>query len=134
MLLESPDLPAEVKAHRLAEVCGDELDSSAKLFLQALAEHNRLPLLPEVLTQFEDLKAKEEESIDVEVLSAFELTETQVEEIKSTLNKRFDKQINIESSVDKTLIGGAIIRAGDLVIDGSARGKLTKLADTLTRS
>ena len=58
----------------------------------------------------------------------------QVEEIKSTLNKRFDKQINIESSVDKTLIGGAIIRAGDLVIDGSARGKLTKLADTLTRS
>ena len=134
MLLESPDLPAEVKAHRLAEVCGDELDSSAKLFLQALAEHNRLPLLPEVLTQFEELKAKEEESIDVEVLSAFELTETQVEEIKSTLNKRFDKQINIESSVDKTLIGGAIIRAGDLVIDGSARGKLTKLADTLTRS
>ena len=128
------DLLAEVKAHRLAEVCGDELDSSAKLFLQALAEHNRLPLLPEVLTQFEELKAKEEESIDVEVLSAFELTETQVEEIKSTLNKRFDKQINIESSVDKTLIGGAIIRAGDLVIDGSARGKLTKLADTLTRS
>ena len=134
MLLESPDLPAEVKAHRLAEVCGDELDSSAKLFLQALAEHNRLPLLPEVLTQFEELKAKEEESIDVEVLSAFELTETQVEEIKSTLNKRFDKQINIESSVDKTLIGGAIIRAGDLVIDGSARGKLARLADTLTRS
>ena len=133
MLLESPDLPAEVKAHRLAEVCGDELDSSAKLFLQALAEHNRLPLLPEVLTQFEELKAKEEESIDVEVLSAFELTETQVEEIKSTLNKRFDKQINIESSVDKTQIGGAIIRAGDLVIDGSARGKLTKLADTLTK-
>ena len=127
-------MPAEVKAHRLAEVCGDELDSSAKLFLQALAEHNRLPLLPEVLMQFEELKAKEEESIDVEVLSAFELTETQVEEIKSTLNKRFDKQINIESSVDKTLIGGAIIRAGDLVIDGSARGKLTKLADTLTRS
>ena len=134
MLLESPDLPAEVKAHRLAEVCGDELDSSAKLFLQALAEHNRLPLLPEVLAQFEELKAREEESIDVEVLSAFELTETQVEEIKSTLNKRFDKQINIESSGDKTLIGGAIIRAGDLVIDGSARGKLTKLADTLTRS
>ena len=90
--------------------------------------------MPEVLTQFEELKAKEEESIDVEVLSAFELTETQVEEIKSTLNKRFDKQINIESSVDKMLIGGAIIRAGDLVIDGSARGKLTKLADTLTRS
>ena len=83
--------------------------------------------------QFEELKAKEEESLDVEVVSAFDLTESQAEDIKSTLNKKIDKQINIESSVDKTLIGGAIIRAGDLVIDGSARGKLTKLADTLTR-
>ena len=61
MLLESPELPAEAKAHRLAEVCGEDLDNSAKLFLQALAEHNRLPLLPEVLSQFEEIKAKEEE-------------------------------------------------------------------------
>ena len=134
MLLESPELPAEAKAHRLAEVCGEDLDSSAKLFLQALAEHNRLPLLPEVLSQFEELKAKEEESLDVEVVSAFDLTESQAEDIKSTLNKKFDKQINIEARVDNTLIAGAIIRAGDLVIDGSARGKLIKLADALTRS
>ena len=118
----------------LAEVCGEDLDNSAKLFLQALAEHNRLPLLPEVLSQFEELKAKEEESLDVEVVSAFDLTESQAEDIKSTLNKKFDKQINIEARVDKTLIAGAIIRAGDLVIDGSARGKLIKLADALTRS
>ena len=134
MLLESPEMPAEAKAHRLAEVCGEDLDNSARLFLQALAEHNRLPLLPEVLSQFEELKAKEEESIDVEVVSAFDLTESQAEDIKSTLNKKFDKQINIEARVDKTLIAGAIIRAGDLVIDGSARGKLIKLADALTRS
>ena len=134
MLLESPELPAEAKAHRLAEVCGEDLDNSAKLFLQALAEHNRLPLLPEVLSQFEELKAKEEESLDVEVVSAFDLTESQAEDIKSTLNKKFDKQINIEARVDNTLIAGAIIRAGDLVIDGSARGKLIKLADALTRS
>ena len=127
-------MPAEAKAHRLAEVCGEDLDNSAKLFLQALAEHNRLPLLPEVLSQFEELKAKEEESLDVEVVSAFDLTESQAEDIKSTLNKKFDKQINIEARVDKTLIAGAIIRAGDLVIDGSARGKLIKLADALTRT
>ena len=127
-------MPAEAKANRLAEVCGEDLDNSAKLFLQALAEHNRLPLLPEVLSQFEELKAKEEESLDVEVVSAFDLTESQAEDIKSTLNKKFDKQINIEARVDKTLIAGAIIRAGDLVIDGSARGKLIKLADALTRS
>ena len=134
MYLLKQALRPEAKAHRLAEVCGEDLDNSAKLFLQALAEHNRLPLLPEVLSQFEELKAKEEESLDVEVVSAFDLTESQAEDIKSTLNKKFDKQINIEARVDKTLIAGAIIRAGDLVIDGSARGKLIKLADALTRS
>ena len=133
MLLESPDLPAEVKAHRLAEVCGDELDSSANCFSRRLLSIIGYPFCLKCLRSLKSLKRKRKD-IDVEVLSAFELTETQVEEIKSTLNKRFDKQINIESSVDKTLIGGAIIRAGDLVIDGSARGKLTKLADTLTRS
>ncbi len=134
LLLESPELPADVKAHRLAEVCGDELDAPGKLFLQALAEHNRLPLLPEVFSQFELLKAKEEETLEVEVVSAFELTEGQSEEIKAVLKARFDKKISIEVNVDKGLIGGAIIRMGDLVIDGSARGKLTKLADTLTRN
>ena len=85
------------------------------------------------MSQFEELKAKEEESLDVEVVSAFDLTESQAEDIKSTLNKKFDKQINIETKVDKTLIGGAIIRAGDLVIDGSVSGTLIKLAVALTR-
>ena len=63
-----------------------------------------------------------------------ELTESQSEEIKNSLKARFDKEISIEAKVDESLIGGAIIRAGDLVIDGSARGKLTKLAETLTRN
>ena len=134
LLLESPEFPADVKAHRLSEVCGDELDGPGRLFLQALAEHNRLPLLPEILVQFELLKAKEEESLDVEVVSAMELTESQSEEIKNSLKARFDKEISIEAKVDESLIGGAIIRAGDLVIDGSARGKLTKLAEALTRN
>ena len=134
LLLESPELPAEAKAYRLGEVCGEEIDGSGKSFLQALAEHNRLPLLPEVSIQFEMLRAKEEESIEVEVISAFELTETQATQIKAVLKTRLEKEISIESKVDRGLIGGAIIRAGDLVIDGSAKGKLTKLAETLTRN
>ena len=68
------------------------------------------------------------------MVSAFELTQEQSEEIKAVLKARFDKEISIEAKVDKGLIGGAIIRAGDLVIDGSARGKLIKLAETLTRN
>ncbi len=134
LLLDSPDLPSSAKAFRLAEVCGDELDDRGKKFLQALAEHDRLTLVGEVREQFEILRAEEQKSLDVEVISAFDLTEAQSENLRAALNRKFEKDISIETRVDASLIGGAIVRAGDMVIDGSLRGKLNKLADTLTQA
>ena len=131
VLLESPDMPAQAKAFRLAEICGDELDDRGKKFLQSLADNDRLGLVDEIRAQFEILKAEEEKSLDVEVITAFELSEQQASALKSALNNKFQKEISIESRVDQGLIGGAIIRAGDVVIDGSVRGKLNKLAETL---
>ncbi len=131
VMLQSPDTPAQAKAFRLAEVCGDELDDRGKKFLQALADNDRLLLLSEIRNQYEELKAEEEKSLDVEVVSAYELSEAQSSALKNALNKKFEKEISIESRVDSSLIGGAIIRAGDVVIDGSVRGKLTKLTETL---
>ena len=133
LLLNSPDLPANAKAFRVAEVCGDELDDRGKKFLQALAEHDRLSIVGEVRDQFELLRAEELKSLDVEVISAYPMSEAQSEALKVALNRRFEKEISIESRVDESLIGGAIIRAGDMVIDGSVRGKLIKLADTLVQ-
>lgn len=133
-LLDTPDLPAVAKAFRLAELCGDELDDRGKKFLQALAEHDRLPLIDEVRSQFELLRAEEERSLEVEVITAYELTPEQSERLKQALNAKFNKDIAIESRVDASLIGGAVIRAGDTVIDGSVRGKLTKLVDTLVHT
>ncbi len=134
LLLDSPDLPSAAKAFRLAELCGDELDDRGKKFLQALADHDRLSMIGEIRDQFETLRAEEQKSLDVEVISAFELTEAQSESLKSALNRRFEKDITIETRVDASLIGGAIVRAGDMVIDGSLRGKLNKLADTLIQA
>lgn len=131
VLLDSPDMPATAKAFRLAEICGDELDDRGKKFLQALAEHDRLTLIGEIRTQFEELRAEEERSLDVQVVSAYAMTEAQSSQLASALNAKFAKDISIETSVDKSLIGGAIVRAGDVVIDGSVRGKLNKLAETL---
>ncbi len=131
-LLNSPDLPASAKAYRLGEVCGDELDDRGKKFLQALADHDRLPLVTEIREQFEALRAEEERSLDVEVVSAFALSEAQTAQLARALNARFEKEISIATSVDRTLIGGAVVRAGDVVIDGSLRGKLNKLAETLS--
>jgi len=131
LLLDSPDLPANAKAFRLAEICGEELDDRGQKFLQSLAEHDRLSLLGEVRAQFEDLRAEELKSLEVEVISAYPLSDAQSEALKAALNRRFDKDISIESRVDRDLIGGAIVRAGDMVIDGSIRGKLKKLAEKL---
>ncbi len=131
LLLDSPDMPASAKAYRLAEVCGDELDDRGKKFLQSLAEHDRLALIGEIREQFEALRAEEQKSLEVEVISAYPLSDSQGDALKQALNRKFDKEIAIESRVDQSLIGGAVIRAGDMVIDGSIRGKLQKLAENL---
>jgi len=131
LLLSSPDLGPHAKAFRLAEICGDELDDRGRKFLQSLADHDRLSLIGEVRELFEVLRAEEQKSLEVEVISAYALSDTERQRLKDALNKRFDKDITIESRVDQSLIGGAVIRAGDMVIDGSVRGKLHKLAETL---
>lgn len=132
-LLAAPDMPASAKAYKLAEVCGTELDDRGKKLLQALALNDRLALIGEIQTQFEVLRAQEEQSLDVEVISAFELSDAEENRIRDALAKRFEKEVTLESRVDASLLGGAIIRAGDTVIDGSARGKLNKLTEALTR-
>ncbi|MEM7080194.1 MAG: F0F1 ATP synthase subunit delta [Pseudomonadota bacterium] len=131
VLLDSPDLPSSAKAFRLANILGDAVDDRGKKFLQALADHDRLALIPEIRSQFETLRAEEEKSLDVEVVSAYPLSDAQSQALRAALNRKYAKDINIEARVDETLIGGAIIRAGDMVIDGSVRGRLNKLTETL---
>lgn len=132
VFLHSPDLPASAKAYKLGELCGEELDDRGKKFLQALSDNNRLELITEIREQYEVLRAEEEKSLDVEVISAYALSDTESERLRAALNKKFAKEISIQTRVDESLIGGALIRAGDVVIDGSIRGKLNKLAETLT--
>jgi F-type H+-transporting ATPase subunit delta len=133
-LLSAPDVEEVQKAYRLVEICGDELNDRARRCVQVLAARKRLPLLPEIQQQFEILRAEEQSTLEVEVVSAFELSEAELAKLQTVLGKRFEKEINMTSVVDAALIGGAVIRAGDTVIDGSVRGKLSKLAETITRT
>ena len=133
-LLESPKVPAEQKAFTLAEVCGDEVDERGHKFLLVLAGNGRLPLLGEISRRFDELKAAEERNLDVEVLSTYPLTEAQSERLKDALQTKFGKQVRLCSDVDPSLLGGAVVRAGDTVIDGSVRGRLDKLAESLARA
>jgi len=101
-------------------------------FLHALAENRRLGLLPEIAAQFEELRAEVENVIDVEVIAAREIAAPQQKRLIEALTKRLGRDVRIHTRIDESLIGGAIVRAGDLVIDGSLRGRLARLDSALT--
>ena len=88
-------------------------------------------MLSEIAELFEVLKADQERSVEVEVTSAFEISSEIAVKLAASLKKRFDREINLSTSVDESLVGGAVIRAGDMVIDSSVRGKLTKLVESI---
>lgn len=134
VLLAAPEVEEVQKAHRLIDVCGDELNVHARRFVQVLAANKRLPLLAEIQAQFEALRAEEQATLEVVVTSAYPLSEAELDKLRSALSRRFDKEVSMESQVDRALIGGAVIRAGDTVIDGSIRGKIAKLAEAVQRS
>jgi len=130
-LLDSPKIADADKAEAIAELCGEQIFAEAVNFLKLLGQQKRLPALAAVSEAFELLKAQQQQIIEVEVQSAFELSPEQEEKIAEGLRTKWNKQINLHSSVDQSLIGGVVVRAGDVVIDGSLRGKLDKLAEAV---
>ena len=130
-LIAAPALTDEVKAHQLIEVASDNLDDRGRRLVHVLAANKRLDLLPEIATQFEVRKAQAEELVDVEISAAVELTEAQVNAYAQALKRRFEQEVEVTTVVDPRLLGGAVVRAGDTVIDGSLRGRLARLGETL---
>ena len=133
-LIGTPALPSEAKAHRLIDIVRDDLDDSGRRFVLVLADNKRLELLPEIAEQFEARKAEAEQVLDVEIAAAVGLSETQMNDYAEALERRFSQQVNLSVAVDPGLVGGAVIRAGDTVIDGSVRGRLTRLVEALQRA
>ena len=135
-LVASPVADAQ-KAYELLELLRTEfgdVTEPIRRFIQVLASNKRLALLGEISEQFESLKAEAEKTLDIEVTSAVEMTNDEVERLSAALARRFEREIEVSTAVDENLIGGAIIRAGDTVVDGSVRGKLDKLAESLART
>ncbi|HSG88407.1 MAG TPA: F0F1 ATP synthase subunit delta [Pseudomonadales bacterium] len=129
--LSSPSRSPDGKAELLVSLAGDALSDKGQNLVRVLAENKRLELLGEIHAQFEALKDEFERTLEVEVISARALDDAALSGLGDRLAARFDKQITLSSRVDATLLGGAVIRAGDMIIDGSIRGRLDKLAETL---
>lgn len=126
-----PANSAAQQADALIDMSGDALDDNVRNFVRVLASNKRLVLLGEIVKLFEEMKADHERVVDVDVVSAFSMDEGAQQKLASALRQRLQRDVKLNTSVDKSLIGGLVIRAGDLVIDGSVRGKLNKLAEQI---
>lgn len=131
-IITSPAVSDEQAVEVLADVAGDLMTAEARNFLLLLAENKRLLLLTDITVLFEALRAEAEKSMTADVISARELTQEQADKISAALKKRLGRNVTLNTSIDESLLGGAIIRAGDLVIDGSALGKLNRLANAIS--
>ena len=130
--LDNPLLRTDQESALLTDLLGDELTEYGRNFVVVLAQNARLTLLPHIYALFEDLKAQHERTLEVEVASAFDIDESDQKQLVEALKARWQKEISLTTHVDRSLIGGVVVRAEDTVIDNSVRGKLQKLSAALS--
>jgi F-type H+-transporting ATPase subunit delta len=131
-LIKNPELTVDKIADFVTGVAGDKLNAGMQNFVRVLAANRRLLLLPEIAAHYEVFRAQVENTVEVEVISAVKLDAAQSEKLAAAINTRLKRRVNLHNTVDATLLGGAVIRAGDLVIDGSLKGRLERLRTDLT--
>lgn len=138
-LIGSPALSRDQLAGLLGDVLASAGLNSAPQWRQMqslvrlLAENRRLPLAPTIADMYEHMRAAAESRIKVEITTATEVASAQAEHLSAAIGKRLSRTVEIQWNQDEDLLGGAMIRAGDLVIDGSLKGELQRLSQTLSR-
>lgn len=132
-VIASPHIKNEDLVALFLDVCGEKLNAEGKNFIRVLSENKRLGVLADIASAYEQLRADAEGTMDAEVISAFPLSDAQQQNIIASLKKRLGRDISLTTRVDDTLIGGAIIRAGDMVIDGTVSRHLDDLSHLLMR-
>lgn len=130
-IVTDPRIDRQMIVDAIAEKAG--LADDVKNLLSAMAENNRLGLMSNVSSMFDELKAQADKTINATVTAAFELNDQQKQTLTAALSKRLDAEVVVECEVNKDLIGGAVVKAGDLVIDGSVASQLRKLSAALAQ-
>jgi F-type H+-transporting ATPase subunit delta len=131
VLLKDPRITTAQHVEIFIVAAGDALDQHAKNFVKVLAQYRRLNVLPEIETDFTRLRAAAENTVQAELRTAVEATDAQRQKIRAALTQRLGRKVELRCVIDPGLIGGAQIRAGDLVIDSTVSGKLERLANTV---
>ena len=131
-LLTSPHVTPAQLAGLVTDIAGPSLDENGRDFVSLLAQNRRLGFLPEIAALFEQMKTEVENAVDVEVVAAVQLTPDQESRYAAALQKKLGRQVRLHTRIDDSLFGGAVLKTGDLVIDGSLKGRLERLATDLT--
>lgn len=131
-MIGAPRVTADKRAGVLIEIAGDALDKNGRNFVRLLSEKHRLDCLPEIAAEYERLRAEAEAVVDVEMRAPIEVDAERRNQIAAALKRRLGRDVRLHCVLDDSLVGGAVIRAGDIVIDDSIRGKLTRLAAAMT--
>ena len=130
-LLGDPHVTTAQLSQLVLDIAGAGLGEHGRNFVQALAEAHRLDCLPEIAALFDAYKDDAEGIADVTVTSAVPLDERQQQLLTAALTRRLKREVRLHCTIDPDLIGGAVVRSGDLVIDGSVRGRLERIAHDL---
>lgn len=131
-VLNNPKLTRQGTADVFIQLCDEQLDDKAVNLVKQLADNSRLSILPEIASLYEALKDEAEGVIEAHVTSAKKLTKKEQAAIATALKKRLGRDVKVTTKIDKSILGGAIIRAGDLVIDGSIQGRLRSMTQVLS--
>ena len=131
--MRDPSQTAAQRASTLSSLAGDAVPTAVGNLLAIMSDNGRLSLIPEVAKLFDQLKQAVESAVAVHVTSAYPLSDAETQQLTETMQEKLERSITLTSETDPSLLGGALIRADDLVIDGSVRGRLNKLAGTLTQ-
>jgi F-type H+-transporting ATPase subunit delta len=130
-LIGNPRIQRHQLVALIVGVAGNQLDAQAKQLVEVLVENNRLVLLPQIRSQFEVLRQEREGVIDAKITSAFRMEDGQISRLVKDLEARFKRGIRPDVWIDPTLIGGVKVAVGDIVIDGSVRGRLDRMEAAL---
>lgn len=130
-IVADPRVDAERLAKLVLDICGGRLNPAAENFVKMLVENGKLSLLPEIVTVFNALKSEAGGAVDATLLSAFPVNAKFEQEIAAAMQKRLDREVNFTTEEDKSLLGGVVIRVGDMVIDASVKGQIEALAGEL---
>lgn len=132
-LVQNPKVERDSLVRLFEDIAGDRLFEEARNFLRLVIQNGRVFALPGIASQFEDMRAEAEGTIEAELISALDVDEEQQAKLAQSLSKRLGREVSLRVTRDPDLIGGAVLRAGDMVIDASVKGRLQKLAANLAR-